>query len=131
MPREENFVIAPLYVSLVCTKDGECSLNRFVVTLLSHLQFFPHRPSVPPFEIALTGTSQEVVGICAYQYDRKKNLIPATRSEIELPAAIQLKSNDGQPLPKPHSFPTPPAPPLIPNAHPPLATLLILSTSPH
>ncbi len=126
MPREENFVIAPFYVSLVLRKDGEFSLNRFFVTLLSHLQFFPHRPSVPPFEIALTGTSQEVVGICAYQYDRKKNLIPATRSEIELPAAIQIKSNDGQTLAKLHWFPWPSGGAIMREGTAPLDMFLVL-----
>ncbi|HKV77604.1 MAG TPA: DUF6602 domain-containing protein [Candidatus Sulfotelmatobacter sp.] len=95
MPREENFAIAPFYVNLVLRKDGEFSLNRFFITLLSHLQFFPHRPSVPPFDIALAGTATECIGICAYQYDRDKKLLPANQS-LELPAAIQIKSSDGQ-----------------------------------
>jgi hypothetical protein len=95
MPREEDFAIAPFYVNLVLRKDGEFSLNRFFITLLSHLQFFPHRPSVPPFDIALAGTAKECLGVCAYQYDRDKKLLPANQS-VELPAAIQIKRSDGQ-----------------------------------
>src|SRR5579872_3927683 len=82
MPREDIFPIAPFYINLVLRKDGEFSLNRFFIMLLSHLQFFPHRPSVPPFEIALAGTTKDAVGISAYQYDRQKKLLPLSRSAI-------------------------------------------------
>lgn len=98
MPREDIFPIAPFYVNLAIRKDADLSLNRFFITLLSHLQFFPHRPSVPPFEIALAGTTTEGIIVCGYQYDRDKNLIPTSRAKIELPAAIQIKKDDGNPL---------------------------------
>ena len=127
MPREETFAIAPFYVSLMLRRDREFSLNRFFTTLLSHLQFFPHRPSVPPFDIALAGTAKECIGVCSYQYDRDKNLLPANRTEIELPAAIQIKSTSGQVTATLHWLPWPSGGTIMCESGAPLQMFLLLA----
>jgi hypothetical protein len=127
MPREDMFPIAPFYVNLVLRKDGEFSLNRFFITLLSHLQFFPHRPSVPPFDIALAGTAKEGIGICAYQYDRDKRLLPVNRSGIEMPAVIQIKNKDGHVTATLHWLPWPSGGTIMCEGGAPLEMFLVLA----
>ena len=76
LPAGENFPAPPIYVQLIIHKDDEFSLNRFFCNLLSHLTFYPRRPTTPPFKVILEGTAQEVMIITAYQYNIKCQLKP-------------------------------------------------------
>src|SRR5579885_3017934 len=82
----DEFVIPPCFVHLVAREDGAFSLNRLFTHLLSHLAFFPRRPSIPPFSILLEGSSSipHVLGV--YQFNTERRLVryetpPAKSSE--------------------------------------------------
>jgi len=76
-PCGDDFQIPPFYVHLIVHKDGEFSLNRFFCNLLSHLTFYPRRPSTPPFDTILEGAPKQVRIIKAYQHNTKRQLKPA------------------------------------------------------
>lgn len=86
---DDKFLIPPIYVNLIIHKDGEFSLNRFFCNLLSHLTFYPRRPSTPPFEVILEGTPKKAMTITGYQFNTKRELKPV------LP---EMYGNTGSPL---------------------------------
>ena len=53
----EDTPIPPCFVHLVARADGAYALNRLFTHLISHLAFYPRRPSIPPFSVMLEGTS--------------------------------------------------------------------------
>jgi hypothetical protein len=82
----DEFAIPPCYVHLVARDDGAFSLNRLFTGLLSHLAFYPRRPSIPPFSVLLEGTSSIAHTLGVYQFNTERRLVryetpPATPSE--------------------------------------------------
>lgn len=73
---DDEFVIPPCYVHLVARKDGAFAINRLFTHLISHLAFFPRRPSIPPFNVLLEGTSSVQQHVGLYQYNTERRLIP-------------------------------------------------------
>ena len=71
---DDKFPVPPFYVNLIVHKDEEFSLNRFFSDLLSHLTFYPRRPSTPPFEVILEGTKKKAMTITGYQFNMKREL---------------------------------------------------------
>lgn len=71
---DDKFPVPPFYVNLIVHKDEEFSLNRFFSDLLSHLTFYPRRPSTPPFELILEGTTKKAMTITGYQFNMKREL---------------------------------------------------------
>jgi hypothetical protein len=53
----EDTPIPPCFVHLAARADGAYALNRLFTHLISHLAFYPRRPSIPPFSVMLEGTS--------------------------------------------------------------------------
>jgi hypothetical protein len=82
----DEFVIPPCYVHLVAREDGAFSLNRLFTHLLSHLAFYPRRPSIPPFSVLLEGASSIPHTLGVYQFNTERRLVryetpPAKPSE--------------------------------------------------
>ncbi len=82
----DEFVIPPCYVHLVAREDGAFSLNRLFTHLLSHLAFYPRRPSIPPFSVLLEGSSSIAHTLGVYQFNTERRLVryetpPAKPSE--------------------------------------------------
>jgi hypothetical protein len=73
---DEDFPIPPFYVQLSAREDGHYALNRFFVHLLSHLAFYPRRPSIPPFSVMLEGAASVAVSTAVYQYNTEARLVP-------------------------------------------------------
>jgi len=71
---DEEFIVFPIYVSILIHKDESFSLNRFFCNLLSHLTFYPRRPSTPPFDVILEGTQKMAVSVTGYQFNAKRQL---------------------------------------------------------
>jgi len=72
---DDDFLIPPCYVHLVAREDGAFSLNRLFTRLLSHLAFYPRRPSIPPFSVLLEGTASIVHGMGTYQFNTERRLV--------------------------------------------------------
>jgi hypothetical protein len=72
---DDDFAIPPCYVHLVARRDGAFSLNRVFTRLLSHLAFYPRRPSIPPFSVLLEGTSSLVHSPAVYQFNTERRLV--------------------------------------------------------
>lgn len=82
----DEFVIPPCFVHLVAREDGAFSLNRLFTHLLSHLAFYPRRPSIPPFSVLLEGSSSIPHTLGVYQFNTERRLVryetpPAKSSE--------------------------------------------------
>ncbi len=92
---DEDFLLPPCYINLMIQMDKEFSLNRFFCNLLSHLTFYPRRPSTPPFDVILEGTPRTAMTVTGYQYNTKRELRPVP---LELyknpPSPISMKVND-------------------------------------
>lgn len=73
---DEKFLVFPVYVNMFIHKDESFALNRFFCNLLSHLTFYPRRPSVPPFNVILEGTQKTAISVTGYQFDSKRELQP-------------------------------------------------------
>jgi hypothetical protein len=71
----DDFAVPPCYVHLVARRDGAFSLNRLFTRLLSHLAFYPRRPSIPPFSVLLEGTSSLVHSPAMYQFNTERRLV--------------------------------------------------------
>jgi hypothetical protein len=74
--------IPPCYVHLVSRADGAYSLNRLFTHLISHLAFYPRRPSIPPFSVLLEGTSSINHTLGTYQYNTENRLVPYQASPL-------------------------------------------------
>jgi hypothetical protein len=75
-PADENFPIPPCYVQLTAREDGLYALNRFFTHLLSHLAFYPRRPSIPPLSVLLEGSASTTFAAAMYQYNTEARLVP-------------------------------------------------------
>jgi uncharacterized protein DUF6602 len=71
----DDFVIPPCFVHLVAREDGAFSLNRLFTHLISHLAFYPRRPSIPPFSVLLEGTSSIAQTLGVYQFNTERRLV--------------------------------------------------------
>jgi len=74
-PASEDFVIPPCYVQLTVRPDGIYSLNRFFTIMITHLAFFPRRPSIPPLNVLLEGASNKRIHLATYQYNTERRLV--------------------------------------------------------
>src|SRR5205807_1852761 len=63
------------YVHLVAREDGAFSLNRLFTHLISHLAFYPRRPSIPPFSVLLQGTSTMARTLGVYQFNTERRMV--------------------------------------------------------
>jgi hypothetical protein len=66
----------PWYVVLSIQKDDVLTLNRFYLSLLAQLTFFPYRHAGPSFESALGTTSSVVTTVTSYQFNLARELCP-------------------------------------------------------
>ena len=79
-PCDENFKVPPFYIHLAILEDKEYTLNRFFTSLLSHLTFYPHRPSMVPFNVMMEGAPNTAMTITSYQYNTKRQLVTTPSS---------------------------------------------------
>ncbi|MGB8478618.1 MAG: hypothetical protein WCE63_07235 [Acidobacteriaceae bacterium] len=97
-PGEEEFVIPPCFVHLVARADGAFAVNRLFTHLLSHLAFFPRRPSIPPFSVLLEGTSKVTQHMGVYQFNTERRLIrmpmEPSKEQKAQPASPVIKIRD-------------------------------------
>lgn len=104
MPRDsDHFILAPLYVNLVIRDERLFSLNRFFITLLSHLTFYPRRVSTPAFETILKGAGTRGTSVTVYQHNKERKLVPApasaySESTVAPPLLIKFQGDDGTEL---------------------------------
>lgn len=102
LPHGNNFVIPPMFIHLVVHNDGEYTFNRFFTRLLSHLTFYPRRPSTPSFDTALAGTAKQALTISGYQFNLSRKLVPASEEaygnkvEVSLQIMLSTKSKKGK-----------------------------------
>lgn len=90
MSAGDDAPVPPCFVMLSARADGAYSLNRLFTHLLSHLAFYPRRPSIPPFSVMLEGTSSISHNMGVYQYNTEGRLVryepqpptPAERTPI-------------------------------------------------
>lgn len=92
---QDGFPIPPLYIHLAAVEDGKYSLNRFFNRLLSHLTFYPKRPSTIPFDLVLQGAGKSIFPIEGYQYNlnRRLKVVPEKlhiQNEGEPPLSIEV-----------------------------------------
>jgi hypothetical protein len=95
---DEEFRVFPIYVNMVIHKDELFSLNRFFCNLLSHLTFYPRRPSTPPFDVILEGTQKKATSVIGYQFNAKRELIsvpPEMYSNPNPPISIIINDSLG------------------------------------
>jgi len=88
---QDGVPIPPFYIHLAVVEDGEYSLNRFFNRLLSHLTFYPRRPSTIPFDIVLQGSGGSISHVESYQYDLQRIL-------KTVPQQMYIQNEDGLPL---------------------------------
>jgi hypothetical protein len=91
---DEDFAIPPCYVHLVAREDGAFALNRLFTRLLSHLAFYPRRPSIPPFSVLLEGTSSIVERLGVYQFNTERRLVryePPEKTHHETNPIIRIR----------------------------------------
>jgi hypothetical protein len=89
MMADPNFVVPPAYVLLSILTDGEATLNRLMMMLLSQLTFFVHRPSTLPFAQLLDKANNEAKIVEGYMYDtdRKRHEAPEEHRKPTPPMA--------------------------------------------
>jgi len=95
---DDKFLVLPIYVNLIIHKDEAFSLNRFFCNLLSHLTFYPRRPSTPPFDVILEGTPKKVMTVTGYQFNSKRELKPVPPKMYknpEPPISIRFDDSTG------------------------------------
>jgi hypothetical protein len=94
---DEDFPIPPFYVQLSAREDGHYALNRFFVHLLSHLAFYPRRPSIPPFSVMLEGAASVAVSTAVYQYNTEARLVPFVPASQEPSESLrEIKLSKGK-----------------------------------
>jgi hypothetical protein len=71
----EDTPIPPCFVHLVARADGAYAVNRLFTHLISHLAFYPRRPSIPPFSVMLEGTSSISHNLGVYQFNTENRLV--------------------------------------------------------
>jgi len=72
----DNFAIPPYYVHLALCRAGQSTLNHFFVKLMAQLTFFRRRSTVDFAEV-LGREQSETMVIQGYQYNLKRQLVPA------------------------------------------------------
>jgi hypothetical protein len=90
----EDTPIPPCFVHLVARADGAYALNRLFTHLISHLAFYPRRPSIPPFSVMLEGTSSISHTLGVYQFNTENRLVryePGSRVPSELSPIIRIR----------------------------------------
>lgn len=102
-PCDGKFRSPPFYIHLAIDADDKFTLNRFFIKLLSHLTFFAHRPSAPPFDAILKGAAKQALTIQGYQYDTNQKLNPAPeanwfQNNPKVKLSLVLQTNDGKQL---------------------------------
>jgi hypothetical protein len=75
-PEGVDFLIPPFYVHLAKEDLGEFTLNRFFANLMAHLTFYRKRSTVV-FETVMGNHPRQAMVLQGYQYDLKRNLVPA------------------------------------------------------
>lgn len=93
---EEDVPIPPFFVHLAAREDGSYALNRFFVHLMSHLAFYPRRPSIPPYAVMLEGAAKVAVMSATYQYNTEARLVPfvpSAQPPTETLREIKLSKN--------------------------------------
>ena len=83
----------PWFVSLVEYRETTKALNRFFLTLLSHLSFYPHRYGIPKFEAGLGTLDAPAVVVAGYQFDLGRELKPAQEEYVGQPGPPPLQMN--------------------------------------
>jgi hypothetical protein len=98
MMADPNFVVPPAYVMLSILRDGESTLNRLMMVLLSQLTFFAHRPSTLPFARLLDKANKEATIIESYMFDteRKLHIAPEEHRRPTPPAAQFRITQEGK-----------------------------------
>lgn len=81
-PVVNEFPVCPIYIHLVKQDSKELSLNHFFLRVMSHLTFFRKRTSID-FSSILGQDSTEIMTIQGYQYNIKKELVPADESHCK------------------------------------------------
>lgn len=76
-PADDEFPPPPLYVHLVKAELGDLTLNKFFVSLMSHLVFYRKRLSIS-FDSILGSGSKEAMTLNAYQYNLQRKLVEVT-----------------------------------------------------
>jgi hypothetical protein len=75
----DDFMVFPYYVHLAKTEMGDLSLNKFFLSLISHLTFYRRRTTLP-FESVLGKQSIKYITFHAYQYNLDKRLVDVEES---------------------------------------------------
>ncbi len=93
----------PWYVHLVIHRDGELTLNRFFLLLLSQLTFYPFRYAGAPFKTFLEGADPTVMTVTAYQFNKAAQLKPAPKelyfsNNPPKPLSMKILAPDGEQL---------------------------------
>jgi hypothetical protein len=93
-PCSDEFMIPPGWEVLSIITDGELTLNRFFMMLLSQLTFFPHRPSSVPFA-QLMGSSKTTARLVQhYQFDTSRNLCAVPTADASATAELVLFTDE-------------------------------------
>ena len=89
---DDEFPPPPLYVHLVKEDASELSLNRFFVSLMSHLTFYRKRSAISMDSLLGAGT-KEVMTLNAYQYNLKRQLVEVTDDHKKENFTMPLRFN--------------------------------------
>lgn len=95
----EDAPIPPCFVHLVARADGAYALNRLFTHLISHLAFYPRRPSIPPFSVMLEGTSSISHTLGVYQFNTENRLVrwqPAPSTPLEQSPIIRIRDKSSK-----------------------------------
>lgn len=71
----EGAVVPPCFIHLAARADGAYAVNRLFTHLISHLAFYPRRPSIPPYSVLLEGTSSISHNFGIYQFNTEGRLV--------------------------------------------------------
>ncbi|EKD79721.1 MAG: hypothetical protein ACD_40C00331G0004 [uncultured bacterium] len=89
---DDEFAPPPYYIHLVKADLGELTLNKFFVSLISHLTFYRKRISFS-FDSLLGVDTKQVITINAYQYNLERKLIDVTDDHKEGNFKMPLRYN--------------------------------------
>ena len=94
---DDEFPPPPMYVHLVKEEVGELSLNRFFVSLMSHLTFYRKRSAVN-IDSFLGTEPKQVMTLNAYQYNLQRQLVEVTddhkKGKFTMPLRFNLYKAD-------------------------------------
>lgn len=83
----------PWFVSLVEYREESRALNRFFLTLLSHLSFYPNRYGIPKFEVGLGSADAPAMVVAGYQFNLSRELRPTQEEYNGKPGPLPLQMN--------------------------------------